>query len=240
MPEETLADKKITPKSILRHRPIGRDTTIVSIARRASRLSPQAFVGKEPKGTGGTRKGKVSLAGPSGGRSPSGPSKRPKGPSPLAQAPAYLTKPHRARHNSSFRPHPLLLLGLGMMAMLLLWIVLSAAWNWGTITWDDLHYGRPRTYQVDAWVGHNEQTGHPSHFIVLNLNRRIEIIEIAGGDPAHTRIYPGPQLYKAQSELIPVTVRFTTSHGKKYPNMTVLFGDSQVIYLNENGTFVLQ
>ena len=28
---------------------------------------------------------------------------------------------------------------------------------------DDLHYGRPRTAQLDAWVGHNEAAGTPTH-----------------------------------------------------------------------------
>ncbi len=152
----------------------------------------------------------------------------------------YLVKLQRAKHWTLFQAHPLLLLGLGMIGMLLLWVVLSSVWSWAGVTLDDLHYGRPRTYQTDTWVGHNEQTGHPSHFIALNLNGRVEIIEIAGGDPTHTRIYPGPQLYGTLGELTPVTIRFVTPSGKKYPNMIVLFGGSQLVYLNVGGTFILQ
>jgi hypothetical protein len=64
-----------------------------------------------------------------------------------------------------FRAHPLLLLGLGMILMLVLWTLLTLAVNWWNITWDDIHYGRPRTFQVDAIVGHNDSSSNPSHFI---------------------------------------------------------------------------
>lgn len=55
---------------------------------------------------------------------------------------------------------------------------------------DDMHYGRPRTYQTDAVVGHNhDSSANPSHFIVLNLHGQIMVIEIAAGDPGKTHLY---------------------------------------------------
>ncbi len=33
----------------------------------------------------------------------------------------------------------------------------------------------PRTFQVDAVVGHNDSATNPSHFIAMNLNGRIEM-----------------------------------------------------------------
>ena len=228
-------NEKLSPKSVLRHRPIGHNTTITTVAQRASRSSVQIPVSKVPEQKHGKKRRKAHV------RTATSRSFRGLAGAPhLAQAPTHLLKPQRRKQSSFFQAQPLLLLGVSMLGMLLLWIMLSTVWNWGTTTWDDIHYGRPRTYQTDAWVGHNEQTDHPSHFIVINLNSRIEIIEIAGGDAAHTHIYPGPQLYGAHSELIPVTLRFTAPHGKKYPNMTVFFEDSHITYLNVNGTFVLQ
>ena len=58
----------------------------------------------------------------------------------------------------------LVYLVLGMLvAVVLLWLG-QMLWNWlGTVS-DDIHYGRPRTTQVDHAVGH--ETGHTlSHFI---------------------------------------------------------------------------
>ncbi|HEV2653713.1 MAG TPA: hypothetical protein VGT82_02095, partial [Ktedonobacteraceae bacterium] len=46
--------------------------------------------------------------------------------------------------------HPLLYLGIGMLAMLVLWTMLSAALGWFNTTLDDIRYGRPRTFQTDA------------------------------------------------------------------------------------------
>jgi hypothetical protein len=50
------------------------------------------------------------------------------------------------------RLHPLLYLGLGMIAMFALLLLLSLAVSWWNTLMDDLHYGRPRTFQIDAVV----------------------------------------------------------------------------------------
>lgn len=133
--------------------------------------------------------------------------------------------------------HPLVYLGLGMLGMLVLWICLSLLLGWGQGILDDMRYGRPRTFQMDMYVGHNEQAGQPSHFIALNLNRRIQVIEISGGDPAHTHVYTGPQLYGAQDDLVPVTLRFIDVNGDHRPDMIVSFQGTQIAYINEQDQF---
>ncbi len=95
--------------------------------------------------------------------------------------------------------HPLLYLGFGMIIMLVLWTLLTLAVTWWNMTWDDIHYGRPRTFQTNAVVGYNDSPSNPSHFIALNLNGRIEVIEFPGGDASKARIYIGPQLYLLES-----------------------------------------
>src|SRR5260370_17772927 len=79
------------------------------------------------------------------------------------------TTPHRARRKSSLRAHPLLLLGMGMIVMLVFWTLLTLAARWVSNTCDDLHYGRPRTFQIDMAVGHSDTPANPIHFIALNL-----------------------------------------------------------------------
>lgn len=144
----------------------------------------------------------------------------------------------RHKHRRMYA-HPLVYIGLGMVAMLTLWVGLSLALGWSQTLLDDLRYGRPRTYQTDAWVGHNEQNGSPSHFIALNLNRHIQVIEIQGNDPAHTRIYSGPQLYGAGDDLAPVTLRFLDVNGDHRSDMIVTFQGSRIVYINESGGFRL-
>jgi hypothetical protein len=133
--------------------------------------------------------------------------------------------------------HPLLYLGIGMLGMLTLWSVLTVAITWFHTTMDDIHYGRPRTFQTDQFVGHGETNGVPSHFIAINFHGRIEVIEMPGGDATHARIYMGPQLYVDNSDLVPVTLAFRDVNGDHKPDMIVQFQGSQVIFINDAGSF---
>jgi hypothetical protein len=60
---------------------------------------------------------------------------------------------------------------------------------------------------MDAFVGH-EQGRTPSHFIALNVQGQMEIIELPGGDATHAKIYLGPRIYGPGADLVPVTLRF--------------------------------
>jgi hypothetical protein len=123
-----------------------------------------------------------------------------------------------------------------MLLALALVVLGHAALNWISVTWDDVHYGRPRTYQVDAFVG-QETTGIPSHFIALNVRGRIEILEFPGGDATHARVYLGPQLYGDNADLVPVTLQFVDTRHDHHPDMVVVFGENQVVFRNEQATF---
>ena len=135
------------------------------------------------------------------------------------------------------RLHPLLYLGIGMLAMLVLWTLLTIVINWVQVTLDDIHYGRPRTFQVDVVVGHNDSPANPSHFIAMNLNHRIQIIEMPGGDAAHARIYQGPQLYGPGSDLAPVTLSFADVNGDHKLDMIIHFQGTQMVLINDQGGF---
>ncbi len=127
-------------------------------------------------------------------------------------------------------------LGIGMVVALSAMLLGQFALGWLSTTWDDLHYGRPRTSQTDAFVGH--ETGHtPSHFIILNLHGRIEIFELPGGDPTRTKIYLGPQISGPGADLVPVTVRFSDPQRTHHPDMLICFQNTQVVFRNAHGTF---
>jgi hypothetical protein len=151
------------------------------------------------------------------------------------------TLPHTPRPELTtrrgFRVHPFVFLGIGMLATLALIAVLSIVTSWFTTTLDDLRYGRPRTFQIDAYVGHNEAPGMPSHFLAVNLHGRIEIIELPGGDASHARIYIGPQLYGSDADLIPVTLSFIDVNGDKKPDMIMNFQGTHVVFINDQGGF---
>ncbi|QBD77739.1 VCBS repeat-containing protein [Ktedonosporobacter rubrisoli] len=219
---------KITPKSVLRYRPMGervapaRKRSIVTTATlpvvpRASRAYYHADVSEDTEEwlRDETEEG-ISEG-----------SKRYTSRPPVTGASAA-----RPKRKVKRKIHPVLYLSSGMLAMLMLGTIGSAVFGWFNTTLDDLRFGRPRTFQTDAWVGHNEQNGTPSHFIAINLNRHIEIIELPGGDAAHAHIYVGPQLYAQDDDLVPVTLSFADVNGDHKPDMIATYQGTRAVFIN--------
>ena len=249
-------DEKITPKSVLRHRPIGKPltgkhsistTATIPTVQRASR-PPVTEKQQEPEDIREWKRADQNEATDEDAqattsRKKQADAKRPTmatRPTPVTPRPIPITPRPKLvlrKYKGAQQAHPLLYLGIGMLAMLVLWTVLSGVFGWFTTTLDDIRYGRPRTFQTDQWVGHNEQGGTPSHFIALNLNRHIEIIELPGGDAAHAKIYLGPQLYGANDDLTPVTLNFADVLNHHKLDMIVNFQGSRIVFINDQGSF---
>jgi len=146
----------------------------------------------------------------------------------------HLPRTHQHSHKLHF--HWLVYLGIGMVAMLLLWIVGAIALTWWQASQQDLRYGHPRTSQCDARVGHND-TQTPSHFLALNLNHRVEVIEFPGGDATKARVYLGPLLTGQDSDPDIVTVSFKDVNGDGKPDMLLNVENAKYVYINDNGAF---
>ena len=240
MPVLASTDDHITPRSAVRYRPLGDGKKtgqhpIVTnatrpVMQRASRIRPRAADADEEVAEWQRVAEDEDQAGQTAlpaRRATTAPKSLPKTPRPAALA---APKPLRGAH-------PLLYLGIGMLVMLTLWTVLTMMISWAGTILDDIHYGRPRTFQIDAYVGHNETVGTPSHFVAINLHSRIEVIEMPGGDPAHARIYLGPQLFGDGSDLVPVMLRFADLNGDHQPDMIIRFQGSQIVFINDQGGF---
>jgi len=135
------------------------------------------------------------------------------------------------------RRFPLVAILLGMVVMALLAVALSSLTSWWRIHQDDMQYGRPRTFQLNAVVGHNDSAANPTHFIFINLNRHIDIIELPGGDTAHARIYPGPVLFGDGQDLTPVTGEIRDVNGDGKPDIIVHIQDQQLVFINDGTQF---
>lgn len=123
----------------------------------------------------------------------------------------------------------LLYIGLGMICALALSYLGQLGYNWGSTTLDDIRYGRPRTTQVDHFVGH-ELANTPTHFTAINLKGQIYIIELPGGDPAHTRLLIGPHLAGPGIDLAPVSLDFAGD--PHHPDLIVDVSTVQVRFHN--------
>jgi hypothetical protein len=146
----------------------------------------------------------------------------------------YLEPDEKPRRNV----HWLLPLGIGMIAMLLLWVIGSSVLAWGLDRLDDIHYGYPRTYQTDAVVGHGDSKQHPSHFIAINLHGQAIVIEFPAGNPQHAMSYVVPYYIREQGggqagDLTPVTVEFRDVTGDGKPDMIV-----HILFRTQVQTFV--
>ncbi len=142
-----------------------------------------------------------------------------------------LTKPGRLGH------FPWMTLILGMALMALLVIGLSKFGTWWQIHQDDVTYGRPRTFQLDAVVGHNDSPSNPTHFIFMNLNRHVIIIEMPGGDATHSRVYLGPVLFGDGQDLTPVTGTIKDVNGDSKPDLIVYIQDQRLVFINTGTGF---
>jgi hypothetical protein len=136
------------------------------------------------------------------------------------------------------RIHWLRIFGVGMLAMLALWTGLSMLVGWWQVHQDDATYGRPRTFQTDAAVGHNNDSAtNPSHFIAINLNRHILIIELPAGDSTKAKLYNGPTLLGDGQDLTPVTLTFKDVNGDRLPDMVIHVQEQTLVLVNDQASF---
>lgn len=129
-------------------------------------------------------------------------------------------------------------LGVFMLVMLLGWVLLSAFGTWWTDWRNYTDYGYPRTYQTDAVVGHGDSAARPSHFIFLNLNGQVVVVEFPGGNLAKAIVYKGVTLLGVNPSYVPVTGRFYDANGDGKPDMEIDYGGSSQVWLNNGSKFV--
>jgi hypothetical protein len=142
-----------------------------------------------------------------------------------------VVKPER------FHVHWLVIFSLGMLVMIALWAGGSYFIAWWTNHQNDSAYGMPRTYQTDAIVGHSDSSTNKTHFIAINLNRHIVIIELPGGDSSKAKIYSVTTLYGDGQNLTPVTLSFKDVNGDGLLDMEIHIQDQTIVLINENGGF---
>lgn len=150
-------------------------------------------------------------------------------PSPSHKAPAAA--------RSWRRVPPLVFVGLGLVTMLLLWMGVSLVMRWGTNELNTLKYGNPRTFQIDAVVGHEDSPQHPSHFLAVNLHGTVTIIEFPAGDPSRTRVLATTSIPGPDAAQVVVTLRFLDINHNGKPDMLVDINGMQSVLVNDGTSF---
>jgi hypothetical protein len=148
----------------------------------------------------------------------------------------------RAAQPRSALLHRVQILAYGVMLILAavaIYLVVSLLLGRANVLLDDLRYGRPRTTQVDAFVGHEETSGQPTHLMAINLNRQVMVIELPGGDPAKARTLSGPYLFGANEDLTPLRLHVQDVDGDGQLDLLLDIRREQLVYLNRDGAFRL-
>lgn len=108
-----------------------------------------------------------------------------------------------------------------------------------TVWLNDLKYGRPRTMQLAGMVGHNEANGQPTHFVALNLNRRVVVMELPGGDATKAQVLQGPYLFGADEHLTPVQLELLDVNQDAKSDLVISVKNEEIIYINAGDAFRL-
>jgi len=124
-----------------------------------------------------------------------------------------------------------------MFAMIVFWLCATQVLSWGTNAWNNIRYGTPRTYQIDAIVSQGDSPAHPSHFIAINLHGQISVIDFPAGDASRARDFIITTLVGPNSDLDPVTLRFIDINRNGHPDMLIDADGIQSVLINDQGTF---
>ncbi len=130
-----------------------------------------------------------------------------------------------------------LIVGSSIIAGIVIALVVPTLWQRGS---DQIHYGFPRTYQVDANVGHGTAQYPDTHFIALNLHGYIEVIEIPEGVPEkneHPHLYLVARPDNANADQAPATLEFKDVNGDGKVDVIVHCNGNESILYNDGHTF---
>ena len=123
-----------------------------------------------------------------------------------------------------------------MLAVLLVWLVGTTIVNWWQEVQDAGSARHPQTFEWDAKVGHHD-AHTPSHFVVLTLDNRVEVVEFPGGDTAKVLVYHGPILMGQTPMHDRATVSFKDVNRDGKLDLLLMVGPVKYVFLNDNGAF---
>lgn len=124
-----------------------------------------------------------------------------------------------------------------LLALLAIYAVMGNVVGWGRERIDDLRYGATRTYHIQAVVGQEDSPATPSHFVAMNLNRQVVVMQIPGGDSTKTRVITGPYLFGAGEDKTPVLLSFIDVTNDGALDMIVNIKNEAIVYVNRDGQF---
>lgn len=132
---------------------------------------------------------------------------------------------------------PLMFIAAGAAVLLVAYLLVSTAASFISTKLDDMSYTTTRTTNLDAYVGHNETPGNPTHFTAQNIRGQIAVIEYPGGDPSKAMVITGPYLFGQGEEKVPVQLNVADINGDGKPDLLISAKGAETAYINDGNTF---
>jgi hypothetical protein len=142
--------------------------------------------------------------------------------------------PVRQKYVPLRSPFTLLAYALALLALL---VLVQNALQWAQRRLDDWRYGFPRTTSLDAFVGHGEEQGLPSHLRAVNLHGQVVVVEFPGGDVARTTVLAGPQLVGGDATYVAPKLAVRDLNDDGHVDLLLTLKGEMVVYLNQDGAF---
>lgn len=133
----------------------------------------------------------------------------------------------------------LLLVVTYILAALAVYLIVSHALQWGTRHLDNLRYGFPRSDQISGVVGHGDSVKTPTHFVALNLNGQVSILEVPGGDTSQVRVLAGPYLFGDDGAYEVPKLALRDLNGDGLRELIVTIRGELIVYVNDGATYRL-
>jgi hypothetical protein len=134
--------------------------------------------------------------------------------------------------------NPMVFIGLIMVCGSLMFFLVNfihAEWQYAS---DSFKYGYPRAYQVDVNVGHGDSTHPMSHFVAINHDGEVEVIEIPGNpEKSHPYLYLIARISSNHADQYPVTLSFVDVNGSGRLDMEVIVNGTIYVLYNTGTTF---
>lgn len=132
---------------------------------------------------------------------------------------------------------PLIFIAAGAAVLLVAYLLVSTAASFISTKLDDIAYTTTRTTNLDAYVGHNETPGNPTHFTAQNIRGQIAVIEYPGGDPSKAMVITGPYLFGQGEDKAPVQLSVSDINGDGKPDLLISAKGAETAYINDGNTF---
>ncbi len=126
-----------------------------------------------------------------------------------------------------------LFVGIGMLAMLAIWLAVQALTAAVQAHNLDAQYGYPRFWQTDQVLGlDHDSPRHQTHLVLQNVNGHVFLLVLPAGDVSKALMYSVANLYGDDAANWPVTATFADVNHDGKIDVLVHIDDQQAVFLN--------